>query len=131
LRSALIVAALLCGSIDVHAQAVRPSAFPMRDVVSSRTLETTSTHDSRLTPPDRLRNAVSAAATSGIRARPIVIGVATGALLGAGFGAVLAGACDSQHCSSRDEVTTGALVGAGIGGLFGLVLGLPPRHDRE
>jgi uncharacterized protein YcfJ len=63
-----------------------------------------------------------------IRARPIVIGVVLGALLGAGAGELVsAGGCEGLHCSTRRGVISGAWLGAAVGGLFGLVLGLPPK----
>lgn len=131
LRIAVLTAALICGPLEVHAQTIQPSAFSHRAVEVARFMETAPTQASRLAPPHRELDELSPAATSGIRVRPIAIGVAIGALLGAGGGYVLAGTCDSQHCSSRDEVTTGALLGAGVGGLFGLVLGLPPHGRAE
>lgn len=131
LRVAVLTVALICGSLEVHAQAIQRSAFSRRAVEAVRVMETSPTQASRLAPPHRQLDELSPTATSGIRVRPIAIGVAIGALLGAGAGYVLAGTCDSQHCSSRDEVTTGALLGAGVGGLFGLLLGLPPRGRSE
>lgn len=128
MRIALLAAALICGHLEAHAQAIQPSAFSRCAAETARAMETPFTQTSRLVPPHRHPDEVSPAATSGIRVRPIVVGVTIGALLGAGAGYVLAGTCDSQHCSSRDEVTAGALIGAGVGSLFGLALGLPPSR---
>lgn len=131
MRVVLITVVLLSGARSAPAQTIQPSAFSMQPTASLRFTETPSATGSKLAPPRRLLLEVSPAATSGLRVRPIVIGVSIGALLGAGLGYVLAGTCDGQHCSNRDEVTTGALVGAGVGSLFGLVLGLPPRRGGE
>ena len=122
-------AALCLVGAKAHAQVVRPTAVSRsapdtdrgstsRNVLAIRPL--LATHSTEVT------------SSRGLRARPMVIGVVVGALAGAGAGQLLgAGACEGFHCSTRHEVITSAWLGAVVGGLFGLVLALPPKDQRE
>jgi len=126
LRLTAVIAGLCFFGVNAQAQVFQPSAVSARRMVANYQFDRTPHHDRfvelRFTEP------VGSASSGPVGIKPIVIGVITGALVGAGAGYLIAaGACEGFHCSTRREVVVGASTGAVVGGLFGLVIGLPSR----
>jgi uncharacterized protein YcfJ len=123
---AIAIVAHCFPALKSQAQVMQPSAASTR-TVAELSWNLSSSRSPADTP--RITRALADVASAGpIRARPIVIGVVLGALLGAGAGELVsAGGCEGLHGSTRRGVISGAWLGTAVGGLFGLVLGLPPK----
>jgi len=127
LRLSVAAFCLCFGAMTAQAQVLQPTAASTRTALS-RGLGASAAHDMLSAERPVARSSANAASSRHVRSKPIIVGVVIGALLGAGGGAVIgAAACDGLHCSNRHAITTGALVGAAAGGLFGFLLGLPPK----